>query len=315
MAQSEFSVNPALSAIAVGYSNQKLIADSVLPRVGVPTKTFLYTVYNKADPFTVQDSRVQRKSEPTQVDFGGVQVSASCLDYGFDDLIPVDEINQWESMPKPAGAVSPMAKSTSLLTNLLLLDREIRVANKVFNAASYAAGQSATLSGTSQWSDYTNSDPLDALMVAMDVPLFRPNKLVIGRAAWTKLRKHPKLVQAVYKNYQGAGVVSAKDLADELELDEIIIGDAWFNTAARGQNPTITRAWGKHAALLYIDPDMANVDQPQFGFTPVWGARVAGTIDEPKKGLRGGTTVRVGESVTEVISDGSCGYFFQNVVA
>jgi hypothetical protein len=317
MAQSEFPLNPALTAICVGYKNPDvaLIADAVMPRVSVPTKTFNYTVYNKGDAYTVPNTRVMRKSEPTQVDFGGTLTAATCVDYGLDDLLPNDEVEIWQSMPKPAGAVSPQAKSASLLTGLILLDREVRVAAKVFNSASYAAGQTQALSGTSQWSDTSNSNPLSALMNALDVPVFRPNAIVLGRAAWTVLRQHPKLAQAVGNSAQTAGVITKQQLADLLEVQQVLIGESFVNTARRGQTPSLSRTWGKHCALLYVSAQMADADQPTFGFTAQWGSRVAGNIPEQKKGLRGGETIRVGESVQEVITDPACGYLFQNCVA
>jgi hypothetical protein len=77
----------------------------------------------------------------------------------------------------------------------------------------------------------------------------------------------------------------------------------------------MSRVWGKHCALLYISEQMADADQPTFGFTAQFGTRIAGTIDEPRSGLRGGQRVRVGESVLEVISANDTGYMFQNCVA
>jgi len=66
---------------------------------------------------------------------------------------------------------------------------------------------------------------------------------------------------------------------------------------------------------LYIDPEAAQASQPTWGFTGQWGTRVAGSLPEPKSGLRGSERARVGESVKEVISAPALGYFFQNVVA
>jgi hypothetical protein len=181
-----FPVNPELSAIAIAFQNPdaSLIADAVLPRVPVPKK-FTYTSYSVAQGYTVPDTKVGRKSEPNMVDFGGVMTTVECVDYGLDDLVPNDEVAAWESMPKPSsgGPVSPEQLSVMLLTGLVQLDREIRVAGTVFNTNSYAAANQATLSGTTQWSDYVNANPLTAITSAMDIPLVRPNKMVIGRLA------------------------------------------------------------------------------------------------------------------------------------
>lgn len=313
-----FPVNPELTAIAIGFQNPEaaLIADRVLPRV--PTaKKFKYTIYNASQGYTVPDTKVGRKSEPNMVDFGGTDVTGECQDYGLDDLVPNDEIEAYNAMPKPSsgGPVSPLSLSTMMLTGLVQLDREIRVAGTVFNASNFSAGNQATLSGTSQWSDRANSDPLNAITGAMDVPLVRPNKLVIGQLAWTQLRQHPKIVQAIGRSAQTAGYASLQQVADLLELQEIMVGRAFYNTAKKGQAPVYNRAWGKHAALLHIDTLAAQMQQPTFGWTAQWGTRIAGDLPEPKAGLRGGTRVRSGESVKELIVSQDAGYFFQNCVA
>ena len=319
MSTTAFPVNPELSAIAIGYKNRDvdLIADQVLPRIYKGGKKFAYTKYNQADAYTVPSTRVGRKSEPTMVDFGGTLINDECVDWGLDDLVPNDEVQAWEASMRPAsgGPVSPLAKSTSLLTGLIQLDREIRVANTVFAAGTYQGSLQSTLSGTSQWSDFTNSNPLDALLAALDLPLFRPNTIVLGQAVWTKLRQHPKMVQAALGNNAGAGSISRQALADLLEIRNVLIGAGFVNTARKGQTPTMSRVWGKHCSLLYVSPDAADADQPTFGFTAQFGERIAGSIDEPKAGLRGGVRVRVGESVKEVIAAADVGYFFQNAIA
>ncbi len=317
MATTSFPVNPELTAIAIGYKNRDvdMIADAVLPRILKTGKRFSYTRYTTADGYTVPDTKVGRKSEPTMVDFGGMLVPDECVDWGLDDLVPNDEIEAWNAMSKPAGAVSPQAKSTSLLTGLVLLDREIRVANTVFASGTYPVGNQATLSGVSQWSDFANSNPLDALLLALDVPLFRPNTVVLGQAAWTKMRQHPRLLQGANASAQTGGAITRQQLADILEVKQVVIGAGFVNSARKGQTPTMTRVWGKHCALLYVSQDMADADQPTFGFTAQFGTRIAGELPEPRAGLRGGMRIRSGESIKEVISANDVGYFFQNVVA
>ncbi|WP_334158707.1 hypothetical protein [Oryzomicrobium sp.] len=312
-----FPVSPSLSAVAIGYRNPDivLIADEALPRV--PTaKKFSYTKYGAAQGFTVPDTKVGRRSEPNMVDFGGTLINDEVEDHGLDDLVPNDDIKAWEDMAKPAsgGPIDPRALSTMMLTSLVQLDREVRVANTVFNAANYVAANQQTLGGTSQWSDYANSNPLYALLTALDSTLVRPNQMNIGQAAWTTLRQHPKIVQAVFKTQQGAGVVTRQALAELLELEKINVGQAWVNTARKGQAPNYQRAWGKHCSLTFTSLQAAQLGQPCYGFTAQWGTRIAGALPEPKVGLRGGERVRSGESVKEVISAPDAGYFFQNVI-
>jgi hypothetical protein len=315
MATTNFPVNPTLSAIAIGYKNRDvdLIADQVMPRAPKGGKKFNYTKYTAADGYTVPDTKVGRRSEPNVVEFGGVGVNDECLDWGLDDIVPNDEIEAWEAMPKPEGATSPLMKSTSLTTGLILLDREVRVAATVFNTANHV--NNTTLAGTSQWSDFVNSNPLDAILAGLDVPIFRPNVLTLGQATWTKLRQHPKIVQAVFGTAQTGGSVSRQQLADVLEIKQIIVGAGFVNTAKKGQTANMTRVWGKHAAAMYVSEDAANADMPTWGFTAQFGVRIAGEMAEPKTGLRGSVRVRVGESVKEVVSASDVSYYWQNAVA
>ncbi len=313
-----FPVNPELTAIALAYQNAEaqLIADRVLPRVPTPKK-FVYTKYTTEQGYTVPETRVGRKSEPNMVDFGGTLVNDECVDFGLDDTVPNDEIEAYAAMPKPAsgGPIDPLALSTMMLTGLVQLDREIRVAGVVFNAANYSGTNQSTLAGGTQWSDQVNSDPLKAITDAMDVPLVRPNKLVLGQQVWTNLRRHPKIVQAIGRSAQTAGYAALAQVAELLELQEIIVGRAFYNTAKKGQTPTYARAWGKFAALLHIDTLAAQTMQPTFGWTAQFGGKIAGNIPAPNVGLRGGQRVRSGESVKEVVASTDAGYLFIAAVA
>jgi cytochrome c5 len=238
------------------------------------------------------------------VDFGGTLINDEVKDYGLDDLVTNDDIEAYNSMIKPSsgGPIDPLSLSTMMLTGLVQLDREVRVAGTVFNASNYAGANQATLSGTSQWSDYVNSNPLSALLTAIDAVLVRPNTIVLGQAGWTALRQHPKMVQAVYKSAQNAGSIPREALAELLEIENVVIGAAFVNTARKGQTPSYQRTWGKHCSLLHVSREAAQMGQPTWGFAAQWGTRIAGNIPLPTSGLRGGQRVRSGESRKEVVS-------------
>ena len=313
-----FVINPELTAIAVGYQNQDidLIADRVMPRV-TTAERFTWTEYPSEQAYTVPDTRVGRTSEPNVVTFSGISHEDSVEDDGLDNPVPQRDIDAFNSMPKPpiGGPIPPLTLATMMLTGLVDLGREIRVAGTVFNGANYDAANQETLSGTSQWSDYANSDPLYDLKMALDVPLIRPNQLTLSQQGWTVLSMHPKIVQAIYKTSQGAGAVSKQMLADLLEIKEVLVGAGRANTARKGQAASYARVWGKHAALTFTSQMGAQTKQPVWGWTAAWGGKFAGTISEPKKGLKGSTTVRVGQQVKEVVSAKGAGYFFENIIA
>ena len=307
-----FVVNPVLTAIAISYENAKLIADAVLPRVPVATPQFIYSVFNKADSFTIPDTKVGRKSVVNQVDYAVTQTPAGVTDHALEEVVPQMD----KAIAQAYGnMIDPEAIATEQVSDLLALDREQRASNLIFNANSYATANKATLSGTGQWSDFTNSDPLTAILTAMDGMLVRPNQLVLGRPVATKLQTHPKIVQAFHGNNGAYGLAPLEFIASMLGLDEVIVGESWFNTAKKGQTINTARLWGKHAALLYKSPVSISTNSMSFGVTAQWGDRLTATYQEPKIGLRGSTVVRVGESVQELVLANDLGYFFQNAVA
>jgi hypothetical protein len=191
----------------------------------------------------------------------------------------------------------------------------VRVATTLTTLATYPSAQRTTLSGTSQWSDWTNSNPASAILTAMDAMIMRPNVLVMGQQVATQLMQHPKVVQMLNKTSQGSGLVSLDAMAMALGLDRVVVGQSWVNSAKKGQTASYARAWGKHAALLRVDTLADASRGSTFGFTAQWGDRIAGSDFDRDIGLRGGQRVRLGESSKEVITENTLGYFFQNAVA
>ena len=317
MLPTPFVVTPVLTSIAVGYRNNKLIADQVFPRAPVGSMSFKYLVFPPQENLTVPNTRVGRRSPPTNVEFTGTEVPASTDDYGLEDSIPNSDIELAQAqMQMGVSAYDPRARATQSLTDLLLLDREQRCANLLFNSANYDAARTQTLVGSSQFSDFTNSTPIDVILAAMDATLvFRPNVHVMGRQVWTKLRAHPHLVNAVKGGSFGRGAISRQDYCDLFEIDELLIGEAMLNTVKRGQTATYGRLWGKAISMFYRAPGAVVNKDVTFGLTAQWGDRVAGSMPDTKVGLRGGQTIRIGESVKELIIAPGVGYLIQNAVA
>lgn len=309
MGVSPFQFLPELTAIVIAYRNKALISDLVLPRTTpVGKQVFDYFQYAMAEGFTIPDTKVGRKGVPNEVEFSGILLQSATQDYGLDDFIPQSDMDN-----APPG-YDPQGRAVEGIADLLALDREVRVASVVFNAATYPAANKATLSGTSQFSDFTNSDPIATISNALDTPVVRPNVMVIGRPAFSVLARHPKIVKAVLGNAGDSGIARRQDIAELFELEEVVVGEAFLNTAKRGQAVTMARVWGKHISLIHRNKLADNQRGVSFGFTVPWGSPVAGVIDEPKRGLRGGVTVRAGESVKELITCSDLGYFLQNAV-
>lgn len=318
MSGTPFPVNPALVAVSVKYRNPSvnLIADQVLPRVPVNVKEFKYKEYDLAQGITIPNTYVGRRGQPSEVSFTATERADIAEDYGLDDPVPQDDIDQAAASAANGGvSVDPLMDSTEYLTDLILLDREVRTANLVFNPNTYKPGYKVQLSGTDRFDD-EDSDALGVLNDALDSTLiFRPNVMVIGQSAWTKLRVNRSLLAALQPNVSNPkGILTREQVAELLEIDRIIVGSSFVNQAKKGQDAVPVRTWGKHIALLHINPQANSQRGITFGFTAQYGTRVAGSQPDSKIGLRGGQRVRVGETVKEKVIAPELGYFIQDAV-
>ncbi len=306
-----FPVNPVLTGLAVAYKNKAFIADEVSHRVTVGARSFKYFKQGLDQIITHQDTRVGRKSIPNEVEFGATEEDSSVRDYGLDDVVPNEDVTNAANVP----GMDPLAQATESLTDLVGLDRELRVANLTFDSANYDAGNKIVLAGNDQWSDYVNSDPVTAILDAQDAGVIDGNVMVLGRLGFSKLKRHPKMLAAIKGDTNGDGVATKEQIAEVFELDEVLVGAAFLNSAKPGQPAQRVRIWGNHASIILRDK-LANLQnkRPTFSLTAQHGGKVAGNIDEPKVGLNGSVRVRSGESVREVLLGSDLGYLFQNII-
>lgn len=307
MATRPFPVDARLTAIAIAYRNPDiaLIADDVLPRTDTGAE-FSWKEYDLAQGFTVPDTKVGRKSKPNEIDFKHVEHEDKVVDYGLDDVVPNDDIDDADPGHDPLG------DSAGYLGGLVDLGREARVAALTFNPASHT--NTTTLSGTGQW-DHADADPTASISDALDSVIIRPNIAVFGQTTWTKLRRNKLLVQAIKGTAQGAGQVSRLEFAEYFELQQVYVGSSFINTAKRGQPVTMSRVWGKHAAFIYRDRTAGPQQGLTWGFTAQKGNKVSGQLPEPTIGLNGSQRVRTGERLKELVVAKDLSCFFQNAVS
>ncbi len=317
LASGPYEVQTRLTQIAQAAMPAGLIADEVCPRVRTGYK-FTYTTLSEEDLLSIPDVRASRAGHLNQVEFGATDTTASVVDYGLEDPIPSRDIEEAQAQEV---AFDPLEQAAVSTAELVKLARERRVAELVTSAGNYADDHSATLAGNAQWS-HASSNPRRAILEALDVPLVRPNVLVLGQKVWTALRQHPKIVEAVAATGAGdqaSGIVMKEAVAELFEVDRVLVGMAWYQSAKRGQDDVFTRLWGRHACAIHVRRDMVSARDrmPKFCWTAdALGGLQVGTYEEPARGVnRGSTVVKVSECVKELVSYPRAGYLWRNAVA
>jgi hypothetical protein len=311
-----FVVDPVLTAIAVNFANPDVafIADRIMPRVPVMATDFKWTYFPPDQMFTVPETEVGRKGLVQQVEFTGEERTSSVKDYGLDDVIPQRDIDAARAL-RAAGntAFDPEARAVEGLTHLIQLDREKRVAGMVQDAANYDADKKVTLSGAGKFTD-PSSDPIGVISTALDATfIMRPNVAAMGRKAWTALSTHPDILKAINRTSGDKGRASREAVAELFELSEILVGDSYINAARKGQTASFERVWGGNIALIHRNMQAGpDGTAPAWGWTAQFDGRVSGRFFDPKVGLKGAQTLRVGEQLREVIAAPATGYLIQD---
>lgn len=305
---SAWAIDPELTQIAIGYRNREMIADRVLPRISqLGQSEFKYQFYPMEQGFTVPNTLVGRRSQVPEVNFKSEERTAAAEDYGLEHALPQRDVDN-----APEGT-NPMGRVTEWLTNLIELDRELRVAQMVFNSNTYGTSNKVALSGADQFTD-GSSDPVRLMLEKMDLVIMRPNRVVFGQGVWREFRQHPKVVKATNRNSGDSGVAAREAVAELLEVEEVIVGRALVNSARIGQPAQMQQAWGNHVAMLHIDRLADTQQGATFGFTAPYGQREGAQWFDRNVGTKGGTRVRVAESLAEVVSAPDLGFLIQNAI-
>jgi len=305
LVQQDVVIDPALSNVSVKYSNDSFIADQIFPVIPVAKQTGKYYVFfDRQRP--IDKTTRAAGSGANEIGFGLSTVSFACDDHALKSFV-ADEIQE-----QAEAALNPLVDETETITEKLMLDRELILATILSDTAQVT--QNTTLSGTSQWSDYSNSDPIGDVRTARTTvhaaTFKKPNTLVLGKQTFDMLCEHPAIIERV--KYSQLGVVTEELLARIFQVSRVIVGEAGQNTAAEGQTDSLSYVWGKHAWVCYIAPKVG-LKTLTFGVTFTYKTRI---VKRWRDEDREGTYVRVGQDnyVHKIVAVGAA-YFIKNAVA
>lgn len=323
MAQAPFVITPALVAIANNYNAINMtargyVADQVAPRVRVDGPLFRWWSSNIAEAFTVPDNQIGRLGRANEIVQTSTEQAGAVLDYALREPIPYrdEAAARAQSVPFPL-----QAQAVRNIMDKNQLAREIRVAALAMSSANYTAGYVTDLTAGTKWSDFVNSDPVGAVIDAVQTMYIPGSVGVTSKRVMNILRRHPKVAVALGGSLNSGKYYSADEVAMVMGLSKIIVGNTLKQTSKRGQALTTGNIWPDSFAIHFqgpTGPDGMGLDaaSPNFLTTFQWGDIVAGTMQVPagEMGLWGGVKVLQGESVVEKQVAPYAGYLFLNVL-
>lgn len=312
---SSIHINKPLTNVAIQYSQEGLfISNMALPLLPVKKKSDLYFVFQLKD--TIKRSVNTLRAPGTEAKMDSYESGTdtySCHTFALKDPIP-DEIR--ENADKP---LDLDIDTTQFLTGRIMLDKEIRVKDVLFDTTGFA-GFTTALSAANQWDNYTSADsnPIEDITKTAKQSVIKNslqiiNTVILGDEVFDALTLHPLILDKI--KYGGSNadpaVVTEKALAALFKVNKVLVGRAVYNSAAEGQTPVPTSVWGKFALAAYIAP-RPPLKGITLGFQPEWKKFRTKKWREDKLES---DMVEVTESSDQVISVYGAGYLFSTVIS
>lgn len=260
-------IDAPLANVLINYRPSGFIADEVWPIVPVTKQSDVIPKIEKAARFRKEETIRAPGSEPKYIHFDATSDQYFARNFALGTYLTREELANAD------GAWNTRQIRGELVMDVLLLDYEIRVASAVTNTSNVGS----YFTPGSLWSDWENSNALKDIQTAIDVcedlSGYQPNRIVFGKGAWRNAR-HNKYIRGalVAQGGEMAGMptmVRPRQVAELFEVEKVLIGGAFQNTAAEDANATLAMVWGNHVLVYYAPPNPAR-ERPSFGYSFRW---------------------------------------------
>lgn len=252
-------VDPVLTTLARGYSNNEFVGSALFPEVAVEKEAGKVPQFGKeAFKIYTTERGLRAKSNVLQPE------TTDPLDYALtehDISYPIDYREASED-PMPRKQIA-----TNKVQSIIGLRKEFMQAALAQTAANYPSGSKIALATTACWSEST-STPIANIETAKETIRTktgkRPNTMILGATAFQVLKNHVSILDLI--KYTRSGVVTPELLAALLGIENVQVGDAVYSTDA----DVFADVWGDNAILAYVPKKLSDIPrnefEPSFGY-------------------------------------------------
>lgn len=302
-------IDPILTEVARGYQNAELVGVNLFPYVPVAQRGGKIIEFGKESFRLYATGRVPG-ANTKRVSFGYASVSYALEQHALEGMVPVEHQEEAQAVP----GIDLARGSIQSVQDIIALRLEKAQADLARNAANYGANNKATLSGTSQWSDYSGAshpgqdirEAVEAIRVATGK---RPNVAVIGAKVFAALQEHPAILDRT--KFTSKDSITPALLAAMWNLQNVVVGDAIYEDDAGAMQDV----WGKDVVLAYTQrAGVADRGLPSYGFTYRLGGYPI--VEQPYHDRNAKSWIYpVTEEVAPVISGSIGGFLLSAAVA
>jgi hypothetical protein len=311
MAQTKAIVDKLLTNVSNAYVPEGFIADKVLLPLGVKQTTGKIGSYGK-DHLRITNTVMGGRGKARQIEtIVRASTTYEVEAHGLEGMVTQDD---YRNVEEPFDAESD---ETLGLKTVLALEKEKALADALGSTSIIT--QNTTLSGTAQYNDYTNSDPLDdfktAQLAVYDGCGMMPDAAVMDIKTMVTLSYHPGILEALGFTANRSGILSRDEIARALNVKYLFVGDAAYNSAKEGQTDVLAPVWGKNI-VFYKRSDRAVKYQTTLGYNIFY--RNEGEEKVYKYDLNNppeSKGILVKKSYDQFIADAACAYLIKNAIA
>ena len=260
-AQQTAIIDKLLTNVSSALIPEGFISESVFPVVESVQKTGKLAKYG-TDHLRIEQTIIGGAGKYSRI---STQVrsntSYSIEGHGLEGFVSEDD---YANVEKPYDAEKDEVMG---LTTTIMLGKEKGIADVLGSTTNLT--QNTTLTGTSQWNDYANSDPLDDLITAhqavKDGCGLPADCAITSWDVALKMKYHPGFLEALGYKYNKPGGLTWEELKDVLNVKRFLVGAASYESAKKGQTSSLSAVWGKHFILAKL-PDKAAKYQTSLGY-------------------------------------------------
>ena len=232
-----------LSYLAQGYSNNAFIGMKLLPLVEEDKLFIKIPLYGPDALRIYQTIRAKYANSNVVLSADGQYLLVELKEH--DIVFPID-LMQTENSEIP----KKRRRNTKLAQDAILLGVEKMIADLCQDINTYPVDHRFTLSGTDQWSDYDNSDPVkdvDTLKAAVKSKTGKePNVIAMGSEVFDVVKNHPKLQTTNTLNQKFPA--TPESLATYFSVKEVAVGQSIY----ADKDDAFQYLWGKYVVGAYV---------------------------------------------------------------
>ncbi len=311
MSQLKGIIDPLLTDASSMYIPKGCIADSLLPGLKFDQYTGKLGAYG-SNHLRIENTVVGGKGKYRQVE--SITRSTSGFEIEGHGLSGMVTKADYKNVKDPFDAEKD---ETMGISTILLLEKEKGLADSLTSTSIMT--QNTTLSGTSQFNDFTNSDPLAKFLAARkavrDGSGAIANAVIMDYNVAEVLRSHPQLLDLLGFKFARPGGLTDSELAKALNVDKVFIPNAMYNSAKEGQTAVLASVWGKHIVFAQI-PDSAQKYQISLGYNiRLDDGQPRKVYKQPLFNPPGATEVLVEDEYDMVLSNVAAAYLIKDAIA